>query len=499
MDYDVAVIGFGPVGACFTGLIANHGLRVVVIEKEEQVFPLPRAAHTDHTGLRAVQEVGCLDDVLVDMVRNKRLDLLNADLDVLVRVPADQPSVSGLPTSIYFYQPDFDTALRNTAGAHPNVDVKLGVEMTALTDQGDGVVLTARAKDGTQETIRAKWVVGCDGAWSPVREAVGIKLHSLNFDEQWLVVDLVLEKAQPQLRMDHALEICDPARPYLSTPISATRHRFELMLLPGEDRDNIDKDKVVGERLRTWFPDGGYRIERSAVYTFHGVVAEAWRKGRVLIAGDAAHQTPPFLGQGMVAGFRDASNLAWKLADVVQGKAPESLLDTYESERSPHATKVIEAAIRIGKVICELDPEKAAKRDALLLANDPTTHKSLVFTIPPLDTGPLVLDGGGRLFIQPQVDGKMFDDIVGSRFLVLARTPAALGSTAGWWRDVMDARVALVSEFDTPDFDRWFDRKGADVVVVRPDRYVLGAGDNLDKITEAAMDKISAPAPAAAS
>lgn len=491
MDFDVAVVGFGPVGACFAGLIANHGLKIVVIEKDEAVFPLPRAAHVDHTGLRAVQEVGCLDEVLVETIRNKRLDLLNARHEVLVRIPAGQPSISGLPTSIYFYQPNFDAALRKKAGSHPNVDVRLGTEMIGLKDLGEHAELTTRGKDSVEQTIRAKWVVGCDGAWSPVREAMGMTLGSLDFDEQWLVVDLLLHKEHPALWLDHAVEICDPARPYLSTPISSNRHRFEMMLLPGENRENIDMDGVVGHRLKNWFPDGGYTIERSAVYTFHGVVAQAWRKGRVLIAGDAAHQTPPFLGQGMVAGFRDASNLAWKLAAVVKGKSPETLLDTYESERSPHATKVIEAAIRIGKVICELDPDKAAKRDALLLANDPTTHTSLGFTIPPLDPGPLVLEGGGNLFIQPEIDSKMFDDIVGARFLVLARNERALGATAAWWRNEMGAMVALTSEFDTPDFKIWFDRKDADVVVVRPDRYVLGTARTLDTITAAVSGRLS--------
>ncbi len=482
--YDIAIIGFGPVGACFAGLVAKSGLKVAVIEKDKEVFPLPRAAHVDHTGLRTVQEMGCLNEVLVDVVRNKRLDIVNADQEVLVRTPADQESVSGLPTSIYFYQPDFDRALRKQAASHDNVTVYLGSEMARIRNHQDHVDIDLKDGDGTASTIQAKWVVGCDGAWSPVREALGIKLESLNFDEQWLVVDVVLDSPQDNPWSDHAVEVCDPSRPYLSTPICGNRHRFEVMLLPGETAENIDKEALVRERLSAWFPEGGYKIERAAVYTFHGVVAENWRKGRTFIAGDAAHQTPPFLGQGMVVGFRDASNLAWKLVSVLKGAHPEALLDSYEGERKPHAIKVIEAAIRIGKVICVLDPEKAKERDKLFLANDPTTHKSLVFKNPPFKQGTYVLPGGGKLFVQPEIDSKRLDDIVGTRFFVLGRDEDALGDAGDWWRDQTGAMVTTLADMNSPDLAAWMDRKSVDVVVVRPDRYVLGAGNSLQEITD---------------
>ena len=200
------------------------------------------------------------------------------------------------------------------------------------------------------------------------------------------------------------------------------------MLLPGEDPEHIKQPHVIEGLLNSWMPAGAYRIERAAVYTFHGLVAERWRSGRVLIAGDAAHQTPPFLGQGMCAGIRDAANLAWKLARVINRGAPDALLDTYERERSPHAVKVINAAIRIGKVICELDPQKAAERDRMLRANSSEMREGLSFTLPRLDPGPLVLNGGGSLFVQTTIGKSRLDDIVGPRFLVLCRTHTALSA-----------------------------------------------------------------------
>jgi 3-(3-hydroxy-phenyl)propionate hydroxylase len=485
MEADVAVIGFGPVGAVTAGLLGKHGLRVLVIEKDEAVFPLPRAAHVDHTGLRTIQELGCLDELLPKMIRNKRLDLVDADRRILARIPADQESLSGLPTSVYFYQPEFDAALRRAASALPGVEVRLKAELTGFAAQADHVLIRFRTRSGEEEAARVSWVVGCDGAWSPVRDLMGIKLESMDFDEQWLVLDLRIKTTQNSLPADHVVEVCDPARPYLSTPISADRQRFEFMLLPGENPDEMKQPDVIGNLVQSWIPDGGYEIERAAVYTFHGLVAERWRDGRVFIAGDAAHQTPPFLGQGMCAGIRDAANLAWKLAHVAKRGAPCELLATYEIERRPHAVKVINAAIRIGKVICELDPQKADERNALLRANNSQMRKDLSFALPRLEPGSLILDGGGSLFVQPVIGGRRFDDIIGPRFLVLGRSAASLGDTADWWADALDAHIAKLQDVDDAALNQWFARHKAEVVVVRPDRYVLGTANNLDQITGA--------------
>jgi 3-(3-hydroxy-phenyl)propionate hydroxylase len=485
MDADVAVIGFGPVGAVAAGLLGKMGVRVLVIEKEETVFPLPRAAHVDHTGLRTIQELGCLDDVLPKMIRNKRLDLVDADRRILARIPADQESVSGLPTSVYFYQPEFDATLRRAASAFPSVNVRLNAEMTGFVAQHDDVVIRFRTRSGEYESARVGWVLGCDGAWSPVRDLMNIKLESMNFDEQWLVLDLRIEIPQSSLPGDHVVEVCDPARPYLSTPISVNRQRFEFMLLPGENPEQMKQPRVIRSLLQSWIPADAYQIERAAVYTFHGLVAERWRSGRVFIAGDAAHQTPPFLGQGMCTGIRDVANLTWKLAHVIQREASYALLDTYELERRPHAVKVINAAIRIGKVICELDPQKAAERNLLLRTNNSQMCEDLSFALPRLEPGPLIANGGGSLFVQPVVDGRRFDDIIGPRFLVLGRSTAAFGTTADWWIDELGAYVAQLKDFDDATLNQWFARYKAEVAVVRPDRYVLGTANNLDQITDA--------------
>jgi 3-(3-hydroxy-phenyl)propionate hydroxylase len=254
--------------------------------------------------------------------------------------------------------------------------------------------------------------------------------------------------------------------------------------MPGEDPVAVQDPAVIEDLVARWVPRGSADVERIAVYAFHGLVAESWRDGRVLLAGDAAHQMPPFLGQGMNSGMRDAANLAWKLERVIRGGAPDQLLDTYESERKPHITEIVSAAVRIGRTVCTLDPAEAARRNRRLLAG--AAPGELAFRLPALEPGPLVLQGGGRLFAQPvSDDGTRFDDVVGQRFLVLARDRRALGESATWWAQELGALVAAPEDFPAfaEPLSRSLDASGAAVVVARPDRYVLAVGDGLDGIT----------------
>lgn len=490
---DVAIVGFGPVGAVLAGLLGQRGLSVVVVERELDVFPLPRAAHIDHTGLRTLQELGCVDRLLPRMLANPGLDYVTADNRLLLRIPGDQGSISGLPASMYFHQPGFDRSLRRAAAAMPTVDVRLEAEMTRISEGRDAVTLETHGVAG-DAAVTASFVVGCDGASSAVRGAVGIELEDLRFDERWLVVDLLLHEPVATLPR-RAVAYCDPARPVFAIPIPDGRHRFELMLLPGEHSELMQRPETVRALLSSWLPANRAEVERAAVYVFHGLVARQWRAGRVLVAGDAAHQMPPFLGQGLCSGLRDAANLAWKLERVLRHGAPHELLETYTAERRPHVGAVVHAAVELGRMMCVLDPLQAAARDRRILADPLPAIERARFTIPPLPQGRLVLGGGGKLFIQPRVGGgHRLDDVVGSRFLVLARTRERLGGSARWWATETGALVATTDELrdEGGALTRWLDRHEASVVVVRPDRYVLAAGHELDPITDAVRNLLTA-------
>jgi 3-(3-hydroxy-phenyl)propionate hydroxylase len=267
----------------------------------------------------------------------------------------------------------------------------------------------------------------------------------------------------------------------------ALRHRFEFMLMEDEDSDEMRRDERVLALVAPWMSRDDVTIERSAIYTFHGLVAHDWRRGPVLIAGDSAHQMPPFLGQGMCSGLRDAATLAWKLDLTLRGAAPADLLDTYGPERGAHVREIVQAAIAFGEVICTVDPVAARERDLRMLADPAAATRRMPFGLPSLPAGELVLEGGGELFVQPPAapGGKRLDDVVGQRFAVIARSEEALGEAARWWEAELGAFVATLAELgpDAGAVGSWLSARGADVTVIRPDHYVLWAGSDLEAAT----------------
>jgi 3-(3-hydroxy-phenyl)propionate hydroxylase len=467
---DVVVVGFGPTGATLAGLCARRGLSVVVVERDTDVFPLPRAVQCDHGALRILQELGCADRVLEGSILNDGISFLTADRRTLLSATVPPMAPTGWPSSVFFHQPTFEAVLRDAVRAL-HVDVRTGVEVVAMAQDADGV--DVHLDDGG--SVRARYAVGCDGARSATRGRLGTALRDTGFEESWLVVDLVLTDDVPGLPT-RCLQVCDPARPHTLVPMPAPRFRFEFMLLPGETEEDVRRDDVIADLMSSWIDPGRASVERSAVYTFHGLVAAAWRDRRLFLAGDAAHQTPPFLGQGMCAGLRDAANLAWKLAAVLDATADDGLLDTYQGEREPHATAVIDAAVGFGHLICMLDPTEARARDEALLA-EYGGESTAPDVVPPLVPGRCIGPGGGELSTQPRVDGVRLDDQVGTGFLLCTDTPLRPDwRDADWWKahgTVLDARAV-------PEVAALLDGQAA--CVVRPDRYVLARG-GLDEVT----------------
>jgi 3-(3-hydroxy-phenyl)propionate hydroxylase len=302
---------------------------------------------------------------------------------------------------------------------------------------------------------------------------MGIELDDLGSHERWLVVDVILKRDRPDLG-DRSIQFCDPARPSTYVCGVGRRRRWELMLLPGEDAETMTRPEQIWSLLRRWITTDDAELERPASYTFHSVVAQGWRRGRLLIAGDAAHQTPPFMGQGLCAGIRDASNLAWKLADVIDGTASESLLDSYESERSPHVREFIETTLGLGRIIQETDPQAARRRDALLLA------KPLTLTAPRPRLGPGDHDGGessGRIAEQPWLaDGSRLDDRIGYRHALLIEPALASQVTLP-----SDGSLAVLPGLDA-GCREWLARLGARAILIRPDRYLAGTAANATEL-----------------
>ncbi len=485
-DADVVLVGCGPVGAALANLLGADGLRVVVLEREPSVYHLPRAVSADGEVMRLFQTLGITDAILPNMNVSRNIRHLNAEGKLLVLLERGGVGPEGWNHAYRFHQPELEAGLRAPLAGLPTVEMRLRCEAFALDEAEDHVrVRYEDLSNGHLGALTARYVVGCDGARSVVRRFIGSALQDLRSHERWVVVDMILDVPPAGLehacdasgRIIDAVQYCDPVRPTTFVPMPGKRCRWEFMLMPGDDPVAITQPAGIFALLAPWqVTPATARIERAVVYTFHSALATQWRRGRLILAGDSAHQTPPFLGQGMCSGLRDANNLAWKLREVIAGRAPEGLLDSYQSERGEHVRAFIELAVELGGIIQATDPEKARRRDADLLAN-PTLLRPIA---PPLGPG---LHGdapppAGTRAAQPRLaDGRRLDDVVGYRFAVLAR-PALLAAAAQAGLDLRGA-VGVAATGEAGDY---LDRVGTESMVIRPDRHILGVAASVAEL-----------------
>jgi len=480
--HDVAIIGCGPVGAMAANLLGREGLSVIVLEKELDHYPLPRAVHLDHEMMRLFQTAGVIERVEGDMVATDGHLHVGADHGAIRYMgTVGKPRPFGWANDYFFYQPELEAHLRDAFADNGAIDLRIGAEFTGLAQDAAGVTITY-TQDGATHAVSARWAIACDGSRSPVRKALGVVLDDLDFEEPWLVVDAEVEgpvsfpplagvPADADLQRLSVM-MCDPARPATIVPGRGNHRRWEFMLLPGEDDTVMMQPDKVGELVGAWMKDVPHRIVRAATYRFHGLVAEQWQVGRVFLAGDAAHQTPPFFGQGMCHGLRDVANLAWKMAAIANGGADEAILSTYQPERDPHVRGVIGAAVAAGRYICELDPAKAAARDAEIRAQSASkSGETAADLVPPVSTGFVATStlGAGERFIQPILaDGRKLDDLTGQGWRLFVRD----GGVNGQAHDV--SRIVAADLPDSGAVLSWLDARNADAVLIRPDHYVFG-------------------------
>lgn len=345
MDTDILVVGLGPVGAALSALLGRYGMRVVVVDKATEIFTKPRAIALDNEALRILQLVGVRDGEL-ETVAIPQVKYHSPLFGQFGRI-STAGMVDGHPMLVTFYQPELEQLLRRKVAAYPQVQMRLGVELESLKEDGAFVHARLRDAQGQALQVRAKYVVGCDGANSFVRRLLGLDFEGQTFSQDWLIVDA---QGVPN-PIDHIEFMCDPRRPTPHMVAPGGRQRWEFMLHPGEDATAMERPESVRQLLAPWCDADQIHIERTAVYRFHAREAKAFSKGRCFLAGDAAHITPPFAGQGLVAGLRDVANLAWKLSWVVRGRADTRILESYDAERRPHAMKIIKLAMFLGSLV----------------------------------------------------------------------------------------------------------------------------------------------------
>jgi 3-(3-hydroxy-phenyl)propionate hydroxylase len=504
-DYDIAIIGYGPVGAALANLLGQSGLKVVVFEREPSVYHLPRAVSLDGEGMRLFQTMGLAEQLLPKLNVSRNIRHVNTEGKLLVLIARGGIGPDGWNNAYRFYQPDLEGVLRDGVARFPSVDTRLRSDVYALDEHDEYVrVRYENLGSGKLSTLTARYVVGCDGARSTVRRFMNTELQDLRSHERWIVLDMILDRPPagvPEAADENgvivdAVQYCDPARPTTFIPMPGKRHRWEFMLMPGDDPATIASPESVYNLLKPWNIDPARsKIERAVVYTFHSSLSRRWRRDRLLLAGDSAHQMPPFLGQGMGSGLRDVANLGWKLRDVIQGSAPDSLLDSYETERMEHVRAYIELAVELGGVIQATDPEKARQRDRDLLAN-PTMLKPLAPRLGPGLHGDDLAPAGTRAEQPPLADGRRLDDHVGYRFALLA-TPAFIEALPHQlMTQVAQAELELVAA--TGDAASYLTRLGTDAVVVRPDRHILGIASTPEQLKNimARIPHLPVPTPA---
>jgi 3-(3-hydroxy-phenyl)propionate hydroxylase len=494
VSFDVAIVGCGPVGALAANLLGRAGLRTLVVERERDPHPLPRAVHLDHEMMRLFQDAGVIERVSGDMRDTDGHLHIGADRGAIRYMgTVGRPKPFGWANDYFFYQPELEAHLREALADLPDVELRLGVTLESLEQDDDGVTLRVRSGT-TRDELRARWVIGCDGARSTVRNQLGIRLDDLKFEEPWLVVDAEVEGAVkfPPLHGVPAgvdlqrlsVMMCDPARPATVVPGRGNHRRWEFMLLPGEDDAEMMRPESVARLVGPWLEGVPHRIVRAATYRFHGLIAERWQSGRVFLAGDAAHQTPPFFGQGMCHGLRDVANLAWKMSLVARGVAPESLLATYQPERDPHVRAVISAAVAAGRYICVLDRAQAAARDAAMRAQATgATTETAGDLIPVIARGIVAVGtpGAGERFIQSRVRGELLDDATGSGWRLFASDAAdAERARAVSAERVPGLQIGVIDVStleDTGAVRDWLRARRVRAALIRPDFYVFGTAD----------------------
>ncbi|MGW4355160.1 bifunctional 3-(3-hydroxy-phenyl)propionate/3-hydroxycinnamic acid hydroxylase MhpA [Nocardia sp. NPDC004582] len=532
--YDVVIVGLGPTGLTLANLLGRRGTSVLVLEREPEFYGMARAVYTDDEGLRIFQTAGAADELAADMNADSVVQWVRGDGRILAQFQrTDRPL--GWPIVNFLYQPYLENTLERALDRYPHVTVLRGREVLGFEQDAHGVTVEHARCHGTgygknppdtdrqtTERVRSRFLVGCDGGRSVVRTALGIDMSGTSFPERWLVVDLKARAgANPFAHLPYFDFVCDPALPIVSCPQPGGHHRFEFMLTDSQTKEDMESPETVRRHISRFVDPDRVDVVRKLVYTFNAVVADRWRDGRVLIAGDAAHMTPQFIGQGMNSGVRDADNLSWKLTAILEHGADQRILDTYETERRPHAKAMIDLSVLNKHLVSLGNPLLAALRDLGLTAAVRVPGAGGWIRAAKMKPAPRFRRGAylglprrgwrgieGTLAPQPMVrthDGRVirFDETLGLGFSLIgyavdpraelsAEELAALRAVGtrfvtvfprggrpqgdrGAWNSGDDDVADL--EDHTGAITRWLAKGGArrgGVTVLRPDRFVFG-------------------------
>lgn len=496
--FDVAIVGFGPTGAVAAGLLGLEGIRTFVCDQSQDVYPKPRAIALDHEIMRIFQQLGIERDIepFTEPFTNSEYYGVNGQLiKCMSSLPEPYP-LSYVP-SIVFSQPPVESIIRKRVQSLSSVHVELGQTCVSVEQGPSAVALQLKDAQGHLKTIEAQYLIACDGASSTVRKKVGIELEDLGFEQSWLVVDVLLNERGLQKTPHVSVQYCEPSRPSTYVMGPKNHRRWEISINPGEDPNEVASEQGTWKLLERWITPEDAQLWRQASYRFHALVAKSWRQARVFVAGDAAHQQPPFLGQGMCQGLRDAQNLSWKLTQVLKGRAREGLLDSYGVERGGHVKALTERIKHIGELVGERDLKRAQARDAELLAQcngvvqatprqnvQPSLSEGCLSPLAFANANAIACPARGSVFPQPWLEDSKaqerirMDQVLGHGWrLFLSET-----ADAHWDKVVLNEGLNVqvirwglgVARECNGVVTAWFQTHGIEVALVRPDHIVFG-------------------------
>lgn len=530
-DHEVVIVGLGPTGLTLANLLGRRGIDVLVLECEPEYYGMARAVYTDDEGMRVFQTAGVADELAADMNIDATVQWVRGDGSVLAQFHQVERPL-GWPVVNFLYQPYLENGLERALRRYPHVTVRRGRAVVGFDQDADGVSVEHAAsagtgygtrdlelQAGTSERVRAAYLIGCDGGRSIVRTRLGIDMTGTSFPERWLVVDLAACEGVDAFRhLPYFDFVCDPRLPIVSCPQPDGHHRFEFMLVEDQTKEQMEDPATVRRHISRFVDPDEVDVVRKLVYTFNAVVADRWRDGRVLLAGDAAHMTPQFIGQGMNSGVRDADNLSWKLTTILRHGADPAILDSYERERRPHAKAMIDLSVWNKNLVSVDNKALAAARDIGLTAAlrvpglggwirgakmkpRPRFRRDAYLGLP----RPLLRGIEGTLAPQPQIrtyDGRRhrLDDALGLGFAVLGYGVDPRKQLSDADREVLralDTRFVTVYpiggrpqgrpgegrddvvdlEDHSGDLVRWFRKarlRPGGIVLLRPDRFVFG-------------------------
>ena len=476
--YDVAIVGFGPTGGTLANLLALQGFSILIIEKEKSFYPLPRAVHFDDEIMRVFQTIGITDKFLKHTIINKGTKFVNSKNQVVLDWPRPRSiTENGWDPSYRFHQPDLERKLRRRLKDFKKVSVMQSTKVNSLKEEKSSVkIFIENINNNKISEIRAKYIIGCDGARSTIRKQIKAKFQNLGFTQKWAVVDLILKKNKKELP-DRTIQYSNSKRPATYCRNVGKRRRWEFAINNAESEKKVLSNSYIWNFLKPWLKPSEALMERKTIYTFQSAISKKWKKGRVFLAGDAAHLMPPFMGQGMCAGVRDASNLAWKIAYCLKNNHSEKLLNTYQSERYSNVIEYIKTTVKMGEFVNAVGTSNITGE----VSSTPNGQKSMKSIKPKLGKGLGKINDKNRGKIFPQFklkNGKSLDNKFFDKPLLIISSK---------YKKKLPKKINYINSNTAKGLNEYMLNLKIDAFVVRPDRFILNSinlnkFDNLKKI-----------------